>query len=164
MLADDTYGTGFSEKTVDMAIKTDAIVAVSGDNYGGRNDGIVIRNGVLYRDELYEDILIMNNDGSMETFSPEDFDIDTVLQNGAWQGWSFGPLLLTDGLPMEKFNSNVNPKNPRSAIGYFEPGHYCFVLVDGRQGDYSSGMTLQDLSKVFYKKMIAKIICKNNLF
>ena len=49
---------------------------------------------------MFEDVLIMNNDGSMETFSPEVFDINTVLQNGAWQGWSFGPLLLTDGQPI----------------------------------------------------------------
>lgn len=51
---------------------------------------------------------------------------------------------------MEKFNSNVNPANPRSAIGYYEPGHYCFVLVDGRQQGYSKGMTLKALSQLFY--------------
>ena len=152
MMAQDTFGTGFTEKTVDMATNSNAIVAISGDNYGARNFGIVIRNGVLYRDNIFEDVLIMNNDGSMETFSPDDFDINTILQNGAWQGWSFGPLLMTDGQPMVKgtFNSNVNPRNPRSAVGYFEPGHYCFILVDGRQSGYSDGLTLEDLSKVFY--------------
>ncbi len=152
LFAQDTYGTGFSEKTEDMATRTNAIIAVSGDNYGGRNFGVVIRNGVLFRDSLFEDVLIMNNDGSMETFSPEAFDINSVLQNGAWQGWSFGPLLLTDGQPMIKgtFNSSVNPRNPRSAIGYFEPGHYCFILVDGRQPGYSDGLTLEALSQVFY--------------
>jgi len=44
----------------------------------------------------------------------------------------------------------VNPRNPRSALGYFEPGHYCFILVDGRQPGYSDGLTLEDLSQVFY--------------
>ena len=152
LFAQDTYGTGFSEKTEDMATRTNAIIAVSGDNYGGRNFGVVIRNGELFRDSLFEDVLIMNNDGSMETFSPEAFDINSVLQNGAWQGWSFGPLLLTDGQPMIKgtFNSSVNPRNPGSAIGYFEPGHYCFILVDGRQPGYSDGLTLEALSQVFY--------------
>ena len=37
-------------------------------------------------------------------------------------------------------------KNPRSAIGYFAPGHYCFVVVDGRQKGYSEGMSLDELA------------------
>lgn len=144
------YKRGAEDKTLDMAVENNAIVAISGDYCGIRADGIVIRNGVLYRDAVYEDVLIMNNDGSMQTFSPEAFDINAVLQNGAYQGWSFGPMLLKDGQPMDKFNSYVNPKNPRSAIGYYEPGHYCFVVVDGRQSGYSAGMTLKELSRLFY--------------
>jgi exopolysaccharide biosynthesis protein len=58
-------------------------------------------------------------------------------------------MLLKDGQPMETFNSKENPLNPRTAIGYYEPGHYCFVVVDGRQTD-SKGMTTKDLSKLFY--------------
>lgn len=148
--ANGTYGRGNTERTVEMAKDNDAIIAVSGDYYGIRQDGIVIRNGELYRDNIYKDILIMNNDGSMETFSPDEFMIDDIMQNGAYQGWSFGPMLLTNGQPMEKFNSDVPRANPRCAIGYYEPGHYCFVLVDGRQPGYSDGMTLQQLSTVFY--------------
>ena len=148
--ANGTYGRGINASTLDMANENDAILAISGDYYGIRSDGIVIRNGELYRDAIYNDILIMNNDGSMQTFSPDEFSIEDILENGAYQGWSFGPLLLTDGLPMEKFNSNLNPANPRCAIGYYEPGHYCFVLVDGRQSGYSKGMTLKQLSQLFY--------------
>ena len=38
--------------------------------------------------------------------------------------------------------------NPRTAIGYYEPGHYCLVVVDWR-GE-SAGITLPDLSRLFY--------------
>lgn len=52
---------------------------------------------------------------------------------------------------MTKFNSVLMPANPRAAIGYFEPGHYCFVLVDGRRAEtYSAGMRLEALSQLFY--------------
>ena len=51
---------------------------------------------------------------------------------------------------MQEFNSSVKNANPRCAIGYFEPGHYCFETVDGRQPGYSEGMTLQALSQLFY--------------
>ena len=45
--------------------------------------------------------------------------------------------------------SRIISANPRTAIGYYEPGHYCFVLVDGRQEGYSRGMLLPELAKVF---------------
>ncbi|MGI5850105.1 MAG: phosphodiester glycosidase family protein [Christensenellales bacterium] len=147
--AGGSYRKGTS-RTLDMASENAAVLAISGDYYRAREVGIVIRNGELFRDAIFKDVLIMYNDGSMQTFSPKSFDIDEAIQNGAYQGWSFGPILLTDGLPMETFNSDVSRANPRCAIGYYKPGHYCFVLVDGRQPGYSHGMTLKELSQLFY--------------
>jgi exopolysaccharide biosynthesis protein len=65
-------------------------------------------------------------------------------------------MLLKDGQPMEDFNTTSELKNktePRTAIGYYEPGHYCLVVVDGRQESkgYSEGFTLMELSRVFYE-------------
>ena len=147
--ANGEYRKG-TDETLDMATENDAVIAISGDYCTARDNGIVIRNGEFYRDSIYKDILIMYNDGSMETFSPEEFDYDAVTARGVYQGWSFGPKLLDNGLPMDTFNSSVTRSNPRCAIGYYEPGHYCFVLVDGRQSGYSKGMTMTQLSQLFY--------------
>ena len=43
----------------------------------------------------------------------------------------------------------VSYPNPRSAIGYYEPGHYCFVVVDGRQSGYAKGMSIPELAALF---------------
>jgi exopolysaccharide biosynthesis protein len=51
---------------------------------------------------------------------------------------------------MEEFNSSVNPSNPRTAVGYYEPGHYCFVVVDGRQPGYSDGYSTKELSELMF--------------
>ena len=51
---------------------------------------------------------------------------------------------------MTEFNSNVVRANPRTAIGYYEPGHYCFIVVDGRQTGYSEGLSMEDLSQLMY--------------
>lgn len=144
------YAHGRTAEVLDMAVENNAILAISGDYYGIRDAGVVIRNGQLYRENLFDDVLVMNNDGSMETFTRDAFDIAPIKANGAWQAWSFGPMLLDGGQPMTTFNSNVTPKNPRAAIGYYEPGHYCFVLVDGRQPGYSIGMNMKELSQLFY--------------
>mgnify|MGYP003292574621 CR=1 FL=1 len=39
-------------------------------------------------------------------------------------------------------------QNPRTAVGYYEPGHYCYVVVDGRQDNYSAGMRFSELSEL----------------
>ena len=125
-----------------------AVVALSGDHYGGRYEGIVVRNGVLYRESRFADVCVLYTDGVMATFADEDFDLVAESKKGIWQVWSFGPMLLENGQAMTEFKSDVQRANPRSAIGYFEPGHYCFVQVDGRI-ESSRGMTLEELSQLF---------------
>jgi len=144
------YGKGLHDGTDVIAAQNNAILAINGDYYGS-NAGPVVRNGVLYREETYKDVLVMNNDGSMQTLTASEFDMKRIKTEGAYQIWTFGPMLLKDGQSMTKFNSDLTRANPRTAIGYYEPGHYCFVVADGRQPGYSNGMTLQQLSQLFYR-------------
>ena len=144
------YGQGIHEAPVAMAENNHAIFAVTGDYYGARAKGIVIRNGELYRDTLFSDICVLFADGVMETYTKDEFSIDSAIERRAYQAWSFGPRLLDNGQPIEEFTDAIKGKNPRCAIGYYEPGHYCLVIVDGRQPGYSVGMTLAELSKLFY--------------
>ncbi len=143
------FGSGIHDATDVIAQENSAVIAINGD-YSGNNAGPVVRNGVLYRDEVFKDALVMYNDGSMEAFTAEEFDMDSLTDQKVWQVWTFGPMLLDNGQPMETFNSTLNPKNPRTAIGYYEPGHYCFVVADGRQPGYSDGLTLMEMSQMFY--------------
>ena len=144
------YGTGITAWPADMAEENNAIVAISGDYYGARQRSVVIRNGVLYREEMLDDICVLYYDGRMETYTKEEFDLEEAIGQSVWQAWSFGPSLLGEnGEALEEFDSSIFVRNPRCAIGYYEPGHYCLVTVDGRQGSYSRGMTLADLSSLF---------------
>ena len=142
---------GDREPAEDVAQQNHAILAINGDDCVD-NNGPVIRNGKLYRDETYADALVLNANGSMETYSAEQLDMNAVEAGGAWQVWTFGPMLLENGQPMQEFNSTLNKANPRTAVGYYEPGHYCFLVVDGRQEGYSEGMALKELSQFFYDK------------
>lgn len=73
----------------------------------------------------------------------------SATDRGVWQAWNFGPALLDNGEAITVFDSAIKGKNPRNSIGYYEPGHYCFITVDGRQNGYSVGMTLAELSAVY---------------
>lgn len=49
--ANDSFGLNITENTSDIAADRGAIFAINGDYYGFRDTGIVIRNGVIYRDD-----------------------------------------------------------------------------------------------------------------
>lgn len=149
--AKDKYGVGYSEDVLSMDTRFNAMLAINGDYYGNGKSGVVIRNGVVYRaNPDGSDICVLYYDGTMKTFTADAFDLEKAVQDGAYQTWTFGPALLDEnGESLSSFpTSRVTPKNPRSAIGYYEPGHYCFVLVDGRDTGYSVGMTLTELSEL----------------
>ena len=130
---------------------TGAILGLSGDNFAF-HDGVVVRNGVEWECMLpvYGDVCVLYYDGTMETHSQKlrRADVDAIYAKKPYQIWTFGPQLLVDGqIPSSFANTKANPL---SAIGYFEPGHYCFILVDGRQKGYSWGMTYVELAQVFH--------------
>ena len=123
-------------------------------SYGNQDAGIVIRNGVVHREEKSDfDVCVLYYDGVMETYSPQEFSLETAVSRGAWQAWSFGPMLL-DGegnpLPDARLNTskNIRRANPRVGLGYYAPGHYCFIVVDGRT-DEASGLTLEAFGQLF---------------
>lgn len=142
---------GYREMMDITAGANGAVLAVNGDHCLD-NPGMVIRNGQLYRKQKTSmDILVMRHDGSMQAFFPDEFDMQKYEDEGAYQVWVFGPVLLRDGQPMEKFNATKagTGVNPRTAIGYYEPGHYCFVQVGGRGDNGSVGYTLAQLTQLF---------------
>ena len=150
-LAENTYGSGFRDSIEDMAVLNNALLAVNGDYYGNTTEGVVIRNGVIYRANPTDcDVCVLYYDGSMKVMPGSSFSVEAAVEDGAWQAWTFGPALLdAGGDPITAFasTSRITNANPRTAIGYYEPGHYCLVVVDGR-GE-SSGISLPRLSRLF---------------
>lgn len=141
-------GFGYSKSHTaliqDAAKRVNAFVAINGDQYGARDNGVVVRNGVQYRDKLFQDVCVLKNDGTMVTYGENEFSMALVAE-GAWQAWSFGPELLDEsGQPLGEYNTTVGRANPRSAIGMIEPLHYILITVDGR-GE-SAGLSMDDLA------------------
>ncbi len=151
-LARNTYGSGYRDSISDMAALNNALLAINGDYYGNTNEGVVIRNGVIYRANRTDcDVCVLYYDGTMRVLPGSSFTVEDAVRDGAWQAWTFGPALLdTDGSVLTRFSSTsrIIAANPRTAIGYYEPGHYCMIVVDGR-GE-SAGISLPDLSQLFH--------------
>ena len=149
-LAEDTYGKNITASTSTIASENQAVLAINGDYYGAQESGYVIRNGVAYREASDgEDIFVLYADGSMKVLDSDDVTVQELLNQGAWQAWSFGPGLLADGEMTVGENTEVSRamnSNPRTAIGQIDDNHYVFVVSDGRT-DESKGLSLYELAE-----------------
>lgn len=152
-LAGGVYGRNIKQTTSAMAMENGALLAVNGDYYGFRDDGFVVRNGVLYRDvSAANDALVIDSAGDFSVVSEGETTAEALLQAGAWQVLSFGPALVQDGAIAVAENQEVTGKssnsNPRTAIGQIGKLHYLVVVSDGRT-DESAGLSLYQLAQVF---------------
>ena len=134
------------------------IAAFNGDYWGNKNHTLTaLRNGKLFidADAIESDILVLSYDGTMKVYTHENYNKEKIQSENPYQIWNFGPGLLDeDGYALTEFNIDHYDKNvittahPRAGIGYYEPGHYCFVTVAGRQ-DRAQGMRMVNFAKLF---------------
>lgn len=143
------YGKNITENTKKIANNNNAILAVNGDYYGIRNNGIIVRNYVMYRDTPRADVCSIFYDGTVTVEENGSYDLNAALQNGLYQTMSFGPTLVKNGVAKTQFSPGILSENPRTGFGYYEPGHYVLVTVDGRQEGYSIGMTMLEFGQLF---------------
>jgi exopolysaccharide biosynthesis protein len=154
--AKNRYTPHSSEHTSVMAQRKGAVIAVNGDYYGARSEGIVVRNGKLYRKTPFYDVAAIFKDGTMKTYAKTDTTADKLMAAGAAQVLSFGPMLMDEkgnvipDAQLKKRSPHTSVANPRSGIGYIEPNHFVLVVVDGRSPSKGrKGMTFTQLANVF---------------
>lgn len=157
--AKNQFGTNITQYTSQIAKDNDAIFAINGDYYGFRENGILIRNGVIYRNSPARTGLAIYANGDMKVYDETTTNAQTLLEQGVSQTLSFGPALVTSGEAVTNLgkveidtnfgNHSIQGSNPRTGIGIIAPNHYVFVVVDGRSSGYSKGMTLDQFAAVF---------------
>lgn len=160
--AGEKYGKA-TAKVTKMAENRSAVIAMTGDSGHYFTKGWAISNGEINKDtpNRLRDLAIMYKDGVMVGVPNEDVDNDQIRADAdagkIWHIFLFGPSLLDEegkARPKKEFEDcNVKAANPRSVIGYYEPGHYCFVQVDGRKtkstlekGKKNLGIKMYDLA------------------
>lgn len=161
--AGEQYSKDNAEATSAIAERHDAILAFNGDYYNYKDkNGLIIRDGVLYRDEAStRDQLLVMSDGTFVALPRGTYTAgegQKYIDEGVVQSFSFGPLLVNDGeaveLPSKYIISTKDTiREPRTAIGQVDANHYVVIVADGRRDGWSDkGMTLQELQKVFVEQ------------
>jgi exopolysaccharide biosynthesis protein len=156
--AEDTFGENITETTSAIAADHNAIFAINGDYYGFRDTGIVIRNGVVYRDEGARQGLAFYKDGTVKVYDETTTTAEQLLADGVWNTLSFGPSLLENGeiasgiedveVDTNFGNHSIQGEQPRTAVGVINENHLVFVVVDGRSPGYSAGVTMTGLAQI----------------
>jgi exopolysaccharide biosynthesis protein len=140
------------QDAIGMVRDTEAVLAVNGDFMTVQRTGFLVRNGEVFLSDQNNGVCVLYPDGTVETYDRAAYNIEDILAGNPQQVWSFGPALLdAQGKAIDSFelSSSIAGAHPRTALGYYEPGHYCFVVVDGRQSGYSAGVTITELAQIF---------------
>jgi exopolysaccharide biosynthesis protein len=156
--ADNSFGENITETTSATAAAHDAVFAINGDYYGFRDTGIVIRNGVVYRDEGARQGLAFYRDGTVQVYDETSTTAAQLVADGVWNTLSFGPAVLEDGQVVDGIedvevdtnvgNHSIQGEQPRTAVGIIGTNHLVFVVVDGRSPGYSAGVTMTGLAEI----------------
>lgn len=131
----------------DIARNNQAVLAFSDDFYGDRvyhkkTLGVIIREGNIISEETYKkaqttlpnlDMLVQYGDGRLKAMPCGAYSAQELLESGAINVFSFGPVMITEGrMTNHMLSGHYSSKEPRQALGMIEPGHYFLVSVQGR--------------------------------
>lgn len=119
-----------TEDAEDFATREHAVLGVN----GSYNNGVLFHNGELVRKTVDSSLgtMVLYNDGTMKTFNTvkDGFNLNKEMKKGIRHIWQFGPVLVQNGKNVLKARNMI--RHPRIMLGYYEPGHYVVVTVDGR--------------------------------
>lgn len=140
--------------TSDIAQKNDALLAINGDFCGYNSNGVIIRNGISYRNSAStRTLLAYDAEGNFSYMPERNADAQALLDKGVFHTFSFGPVLVENGQAtssqtLEDHFLSHRVREPRTAIGQLGPLEYLILVADGRQ-DASKGMLFTELQETF---------------
>lgn len=151
-LAVSNKGLGSLEKTSSMAKRNDAVFAINGGGFNQKNyplgktiqNSKVISNSFINEKDFF--VVGIDHKGNLNYTLYSELKSLEKFKNGV----TFVPPLLID---RKKYNSNNNKlksEHPRTIIGNYYNDKLFFMVVDGRQSDYSKGVNLSDLKDIVY--------------
>lgn len=128
--ANNQFGENITALVSETATANNAILAVNGDYYGFRDSGIVIRNGVVFRDSGAREGLAMYRDGTVKVYDETQTTAAQLVADGVWNTLSFGPAIVESGAAVSGIdqvevdtnvgNHSIQGEQPRTAIGVTE--------------------------------------------
>ena len=128
-----------------------AVMGINGDYFCYHSDGIVVRNGKVYRMNPNEgrDTLIIDANGDFTILQPTTREAYEAFEGEVIHAFCFGPGLVVDGVQLTDIDSVMvsNGKlkqTQRMAICQMGPLSYLILACEGPENDNSVGLTLAE--------------------
>ena len=128
--------------------------------------GIIIREGQIVSAKTNKkrshqlpnlDMMVQYPDGRLEVCECWEHTAEELLEDGAINVFSFGPILIRDGEINEQVYKYYRDPEPRHALGMIEPGHYLLLSFQGRRKD-SKGTMLQRLAEMMKERGVQQAL------
>ena len=153
--AAESFKTNRTDSVVNIASRVNAVVAFNGDYSGRQDDGLIFRQGTLFKDKLRgkRDVLLIDEDGDLHPLhTPKKGEFTDVI-NGkkVINAFCFGPILVENGEIPEKMNNftflKPNEHYARIALCQVGPLHYKVILTTMEQS-YTLGLQIPAFAKL----------------
>ena len=128
--------------------------------------GIIIRDGRIISDKTNRktgrhlptlDMMVQFPDGRLTVCECNEYTAQELLDMGAVNVYSFGPILIRDGEINDILYTEFRSVEPRQALGMIEPGHYFLLSVQGRT-DISRGTQLQRVAEIMLEHGVTQAL------
>ena len=161
-LVDTSMQYTCGENVMTMTKNAGAVAGINGggfqdganyDSNGGTPAGLLIEDSkIVYPLEIDDTVynMIGINDGGALVL--RHCTAQWALDNNIVSAVSFAPFLVVNGEGLIKTGSGGWGIAPRTAIGQRETGEFLFLVIDGRQADWSIGCDLDVLQEVMLEE------------
>lgn len=147
---------GEKEITSAAVKRTGAVFGINGGGFfrmmqDGREYTLPIGNTVIDSKLVgsfkasHNDLFFAGIDSEGELLGGKFFKQEKLLRHKPVAGLSFVPELIKNGKPLPIPSKWQHQKQPRTIIGEYGNDDLIMIVVDGRQSDWSSGVTLEHL-------------------
>ena len=161
-LVDTSQQYTCGENVMTMTANAGAVAGINGggfqdganyDSNGGTPAGLLIEDSQLVHpfvtDETVYNMIGINDEGALVL---RHCTAQWALDNGIVSAVSFAPFLVVNGEGLIKNGTGGWGIAPRTAIGQRKTGEFLFLVIDGRQADWSIGCDLDVLQEVMLKE------------
>ena len=140
------------QSLVDIANENDAVVAINASGFSYQNGWNMVPTGTVIRNGKIASVGGKNrHGGGLIGFTKDHIlmltteSATTAIKQGMENAVTFGPFLIINGESAKVKGNGGWGINPRTAIAQRKDGIVLFLVIDGRGGNGSAGISIKDM-------------------
>lgn len=142
-----------SAMTKDLAVQNNCVLAFTGDFVGftSNRKGVMMRQGRVYYDRAETSSMSINPDGTLTCYTQRQaITAQELIDRGVKDCFSFGPILMSEGVvPTTELSRDPIP-TMRVGLGYCDPFHYIAVICCRDSNMFCSLLQLANIFKDYH--------------